>query len=277
MKHIAILVLILAAVPAAAQPTGIFRAGDFIDIDISTARRIIWSVDTTGLFEAISGDRLKRIEDQAAGTRDSSRTWRTYLSSTDPDITIDSTTPGLYLISVAAGGSSGRAYLKLGEQTSTTTAALDSLGALYTLTVANYDSETTTGYTNFSNSAVGDSTVFQLNGSIYKAHPLTLNTYLERVTIMAYNPTYGTYGATASLVGIPVVSNDSCLVFHAKRTAIALEFHVLKRSNDLPPSFALADPNNVLVRIESFPLAALPPAGNSVQLYINVRMKRAYP
>lgn len=83
------------------------RGGTKISVD-STGALYTINADTTGFNQGGRVTNLeidmKLVRDIAAGMRDSSRTWRTFIASTDPDVTIDSTTPGLYLISVNVGG-----------------------------------------------------------------------------------------------------------------------------------------------------------------------------
>lgn len=87
---------------ALAQGSGGLVGDDFIHI--TRGARIVWTLDTGDVRLQLLAIPFKAFEDADAKLRDSSRTWRTFISSIDPDVTIDSTSPGLYLISVTGGG-----------------------------------------------------------------------------------------------------------------------------------------------------------------------------
>lgn len=94
-----LLLLVAATSTATAQDPGMLRGDDFIKI--TRLSKMTWSLDTAIVRLKLLNVQFKRFEDTDAALRDSSRTWRTFVTGTG--ITIDSTTPGLYIITVTGG------------------------------------------------------------------------------------------------------------------------------------------------------------------------------
>lgn len=252
-----------------------------VTIDSSTPGLYILSVavDTT----LNNHPRIKALEDGMAGMRDTSRTWRTYVSTADPEIAIDSSTAGRYIISITPA-STGRTYVTNQDGSM----LIDSTTAgLYILRTFPQQDLQAHGWMNKTFSATEDSAIFNFDfGTGIPMIPLPYNMYLDRFVLhFKYATTVVKARGPTSFDNPPIISSDSTLYVKIRKTNTPSGIYyvsVFKVARADGWGATLTSGNIVdMVAVDTFTGTGagvyFPNSTTGTQVYITINLSRARP